>query len=169
MRAAFLSDGAPLRPIDETVRLLGHGVAAAAADVVQQPVHARVVDAYDCGALVEQGVPLARWLTAAGLSVRVAADLRLVEAALPSSRPQSTNCLLMVAPTAFSFNAEAAVDNAFMAGSAGEEGGAAGVRSAVLREHAGLVATLRRAGVTVHLFAHEEAHGTPGAASRDAR
>jgi len=74
---------------------------------------------------------------------------------------QSTNECLMVSPTAFMFNAEAALDNAFMfnAEAAGGEAAAgedqyaaptqATIRAAAVKEHAALCDVLTAAGVKV--------------------
>jgi hypothetical protein len=73
------------------------------------------------------------------------------------------NLRLVVSPTAFSFNKEAAEDNYFMdsSGRVGESD----IRSAVLREYAGLHDRLTNGvtgvGATCHLFTHEEHMGTP--------
>jgi hypothetical protein len=101
---------------------------------------------------------------ASGYQLRLAP---VVAAAAPatSDAVQSTNSVLMVSPTAFESNAQAADDNAFMA-AARDGGGAAAapdVRAAVLEEYAGLHAALTRAGVRVRLFAHSAAHATPDA------
>jgi len=74
---------------------------------------------------------------------------------------QSTNEVLMVAPSCFASNAQAAEDNAFMASVAAEQ--QASVRASVLREHAGLASVLLAAGVRLRLFGHTAAHGTPDA------
>jgi hypothetical protein len=78
---------------------------------------------------------------------------------------QSTNRVLMVAPTAFGFNPQAAQDNSFMhdAAEAGH-GGASVLTRQVLREYSGLYRALADgAGVDVALFQHDLAHGTPDA------
>lgn len=82
--------------------------------------------------------------------VRVALD-----AAAPAV-PQSTASVLMVAPTGFSSNAAAALDNAFMARTGAAEAAGTETRRAVLEEHAGLVAALAGAGVDVRLVQHED-------------
>lgn len=83
--------------------------------------------------------------------------------AAESSAVQSTRDVLMVAPTAFASNAQAAADNTFMAAAARDGALPLGVRDAVLDEYAGLHSVLTNAGVRVRLFAHTEAHGTPDA------
>ena len=77
----------------------------------------------------------------------------------------------MVAPTAFEFNTVTAEDNYFMSSDAGGDGGGEGAGSSkegsrrrVLREYAGLYDTLsNKVGLNVHLFQHQESHGTPDA------
>ncbi|GFR43262.1 hypothetical protein Agub_g4323 [Astrephomene gubernaculifera] len=93
----------------------------------------------------------------------VAAEATPVVGARKSVR-QSTNEVLMVAPTAFGFNEQAAQDNSFMhAASKPGEGGGQLTRQ-VLREFAGLHHQLTQvAGVKVNLYEHSLAHGTPDA------
>ena len=68
----------------------------------------------------------------------------------------------MITPSAFGFNAQAAEDNHFMAD--GSRLSPAEVRARVVAEHAELVRVLREeAGLTVHLFDHDDSHGTPDA------
>ncbi|KCV67930.1 hypothetical protein H696_05656 [Fonticula alba] len=83
---------------------------------------------------------------------------------------QSSNRVLMVAPSAFTSNAEAAQDNYFMAAAAAGENPAATPAAAasdgsefVLREHAGLVAEMEAHGVSVVLASHSYVHDTPDA------
>lgn len=88
----------------------------------------------------------------------------------PIPRQQSTNHVLACAPTAFSFNEGAAVDNYFMNALPLEvkkgDGGVA-LRRKVLTEfanlHARLVDKKDGAGALVHLFTHEDWHNTPDA------
>lgn len=78
-------------------------------------------------------------------------------------RAQSTSEVLMVSPTAFGFNAQAAADNHFVAAD-GATAGDLEVRALVAAEHAELVRVLREEiGATVHLFDHAPEHGTPDA------
>ncbi len=73
---------------------------------------------------------------------------------------QSTNEVLMVAPTAFRFNALAAEDNAFM--NVEQEDATQSIRSQVLREYAKLYSELAEsAGLTIRLFQHGEKHNAP--------
>jgi hypothetical protein len=73
-------------------------------------------------------------------------------------KQQSTNEVLMVSPTAFTFNADAAADNAFMNSSEDN----ASIRRQVLKEYANLYGVLAdQAGVTIRLFQHGEQHKAP--------
>mmetsp|Transcript_39096 Transcript_39096/g.63357 ORF Transcript_39096/g.63357 Transcript_39096/m.63357 type:complete len:373 (+) Transcript_39096:105-1223(+) len=78
---------------------------------------------------------------------------------------QSTNHVLMVAPTAFESNIAAAVDNHFMAGSTdGIAASGAELQRKVLQEFSVLHALIsQKAKVQVHLFTHEAHHDTPDA------
>ncbi|KAK9797387.1 hypothetical protein WJX73_009806 [Symbiochloris irregularis] len=78
---------------------------------------------------------------------------------------QSSNHVLMVAPTAFGFNDQAAQDNHFMHASTGSSEADPGAHTrTVLQEFAGLHHQLTEvAGVNVHLFQHDAMHGTPDA------
>eukprot|EP00227_Mantoniella_beaufortii_P003318 CAMPEP_0197618406 /NCGR_PEP_ID=MMETSP1326-20131121/61520_1 /TAXON_ID=1155430 /ORGANISM="Genus nov. species nov., Strain RCC2288" /LENGTH=517 /DNA_ID=CAMNT_0043187305 /DNA_START=64 /DNA_END=1617 /DNA_ORIENTATION=- len=136
-----------------------------------------------------------------GVEVRLAADLAAAEKAParnvhvgppakivfgvfplppPRGRVQSTNEILMMAPTAFEANLQAAVDNHFMAAAAqvkkgkeaeGEPAPAVeddslnkAARRKVLAEYAGLIQMLtREVGARVHLFSHSLQHATPDA------
>jgi len=76
---------------------------------------------------------------------------------------QSTNEVLMVAPTAFVFNQQAAQDNSFKNSTTGETI-SNDVTSRVLQEFACLYDVLTEvAGVKVNLFQHSLDHGTPDA------
>lgn len=76
---------------------------------------------------------------------------------------QSSNSVLMVAPTAFGFNEQAAADNSFMhVADAPQEG--SGLTATVCGEFAELHRQLTDvAGVSVTLFQHHLSHGTPDA------
>ena len=135
-------------------------------------------------ALSRPGAPLTTALRDAGVRVSHAHDVSLAArsatnsaraAALGGAR-QSTNTVLMVSPTAFGFNAQAAEDNYFMHANPGpgvmEDGYKAtkggfeeeSLSSKALREFAGLHKALTDgAGVDVCLFEHSLNHGTPDA------
>lgn len=75
---------------------------------------------------------------------------------------QSSNEVLMVAPTAFTFNQQAAQDNYFM--HSFDDNAASQVAQQVCREFAGLYHQLTEVnGVKVQLFSHSNEHGTPDA------
>lgn len=79
---------------------------------------------------------------------------------------QSSNHCLMVSPTHFEFNAEAAEDNYFMHSTPADDMGVLAIRSKVLREFAGLHARLtdrNGVGAVVHCFTAESYHSTPDA------
>ncbi|MEW5303845.1 MAG: hypothetical protein WDW36_006499 [Sanguina aurantia] len=76
---------------------------------------------------------------------------------------QSTNTILMVSPTAFGFNEQAAQDNSFMHVASAPGAGSELTRT-VLREYAGLHHALTEvAGVQVEMYEHHLSHGTPDA------
>eukprot|EP00878_Enallax_costatus_P019111 GHUV01020151.1.p1 GENE.GHUV01020151.1~~GHUV01020151.1.p1 ORF type:complete len:315 (+),score=100.35 GHUV01020151.1:472-1416(+) len=76
---------------------------------------------------------------------------------------QSTNSVLMVAPTAFGFNEQAAQDNSFMNQAEKPQQGS-GLTRQVCAEFAELHKQLTDvAGVNVKLFQHHIRHGTPDA------
>lgn len=88
----------------------------------------------------------------------------------PIPRQQSTNHVLACAPTAFSYNEAAAVDNYFMNAvplDINNSDKALSLRRQVLTEFANLHARLidRKDGVgaLVHLFTHDDFHNTPDA------
>ena len=86
-----------------------------------------------------------------GVTVRLADDLNAAEKRsrsqsrgqqLQHRRRQSTNRILMVAPSAFEANIQAAADNHFMAGTDTVADSDDAARRRVLREYAGLVRVL---------------------------
>jgi hypothetical protein len=182
VRDAFAAHDAAPRALADTLHVLGaRSVAVAAA--VSHP-HARlVVDEYEAApggtyVLRSVGGDLHRFLRAGGLRVAHVPDVPAAAAratnsarAAASARHarQSTNEVLMVAPTAFVFNAQAAADNTFMHSAAGggsdeESQQVEPVTRRVLREFAALHHELSEvAGVRVNLFQHSLQHGTPDA------
>jgi hypothetical protein len=89
--------------------------------------------------------------------------LNSVAAAAQRGVAQSTNRVLMVAPTAFGFNDQAAQDNSFMHKAEKPQEGSPLTR-AVLDEFAGLYRQLTDvAGVQVALYQHHLQHNTPDA------
>jgi hypothetical protein len=86
-----------------------------------------------------------------------------VSSALSLRSMQSTNHVLMVAPTAFGFNEQAAQDNSFMSAAA-TPGAGSSLTARVCAEFAGLHRQLTDvAGVNVALCQHHLRHGTPDA------
>lgn len=117
--------------------------------------------------LSQHAVPLLPYLRAAGVPV-VEAELEEFERLSAkqerderTAHPQSTNRVLMVAPTAFGFNAEAAADNYFMSDAEGSA--AEAVTQRAMREHHALWQALCEAGVNVSLWSHGAKQGTPDA------
>ena len=196
LREPFSPAGAAPRPLSSLVARLADGAAAVAShggDVSKR----LVVDEYllmksNPGgsssfhyALSRPGASLTTALRDAGVRVSHAHDVALAAASATNSARaaakggarQSTNSVLMVSPTSFGFNAQAAEDNYFMHANPGpgvmEDGskrGEAGftaeesLSSKALREFAGLHRALTDgAGVDVCLFEHSPEHGTPDA------
>lgn len=180
VRQPFAAAADALRPLSAIVARVASG-AAAVAGGGGEAAAACVADVYTLTpgsdppsyALTTPGTPLATALRRAGVRVSHAHDVGAAAAAsLNSARAaargvrQSTNEVLMVAPTAFGFNAQAAEDNFFMHANAG--GGGSGsppsLPAAALSEFAGLHRALTDgAGVRVTLFEHGPEHGTPDA------
>jgi hypothetical protein len=69
----------------------------------------------------------------------------------------------MIRPTAFGYNPETAEDNAFMNNPAANGLTLREIQSRVVAEHDQLRGKLEGAGIRVHCFSHEPAHGTPDA------
>ncbi len=168
VRPAFLADGAQPPPLSHLLRYLGHNVVALRTEAVQRPHLACVVDEHVLchddatgstvvAQLTARSTPLPVYLNSRGLTLRCVPEPSAARD-VQSSAAQSSTSVLCVAPAAFESNAQAAVDNAFMA--AGNSGD---VADAALEEHAALHDALLRAGVQVYLFSHTHAHGTPDA------
>mmetsp|Transcript_23003 Transcript_23003/g.31958 ORF Transcript_23003/g.31958 Transcript_23003/m.31958 type:complete len:488 (+) Transcript_23003:59-1522(+) len=125
--------------------------------------------------LEENSVCLLKYLKSSGLRALLpnsAATLLKSQARaepLPTSvLRQSTNQVLMVAPTGFQSNLQAAEDNHFMADAAGGQGKVVppegALRRKVLEEYMGLYKVLvDQAGLQVNLMSHDDSHGTPDA------
>lgn len=160
-------------PLEREVRACANGTLVISS-ALAWPERAQVVDEFlhRDGRLVlhEQDVDFMRYLRMRGVEVKMEAPERVSMSEvlgesqeLSNEARQSTNQVLMVAPTAFGFNAEAAADNAFMHEVEDKEG-CRDVRSRAIQEHAGLVHVLReQAGIRVRLLSHTEAHNTPDA------
>lgn len=131
--------------------------------------------------LVRNDVDLIEYLHSTGWRVVKAKDQeqlnKLDRGQEPIPLQQSTNHVLICAPTAFHFNQGAAVDNHFMLSEAASANSADNpsdlikdddkLRRKVLTEFAGLHRVLvdkeNGIGVQAHLFTHEDYHNTPDA------
>jgi hypothetical protein len=183
VREAFLPHDAQPRPLASAVVPLGAG-RAAVASAISAPAARLLVDEYERTAggdyrLSNGSTDLLRLLHREGVRVCHVPDVALalngsynstVGMLAAKAARQSTNEVLMVAPTAFGFNEQTAADNTFMhsSGKTGSKSNVAGktetVTQTVLREFAGLHHVLaEQAGVRVNLFQHAESHGTPDA------
>jgi len=130
-----------------------------------------VVDSYvrsGSGYRLEQNsVDLLKYLNSMGIRTQLDANAKTLQASRASTfTKQSTNEILMVAPTGFESNMQAAEDNFFMAGA--KEGGLdatqPSIRRKVLEEYQGLYKVLSEdAGLKINLMSHSEGHGTPDA------
>jgi len=136
-----------------------------------EALHTRpVVDWYNAVGsryvLEETSVCLLKSLKQLGVRVCLPKNYEtIVKAGASVLARQSTNEVLMMAPTAFASNEQAAQDNFFMAGAQGAAVPSVDdLRSQVLHEYMGLYRVLKdHAGVKVNLMAHSDAHGTPDA------
>ncbi|KIY97987.1 hypothetical protein MNEG_9977 [Monoraphidium neglectum] len=182
LREAFAASGVEPKQLGQLVSPLTRG-AVALDSASLQPENALVVDEYthDTASgrwgLRRAAVAAAEFLHAQGLRVSLVPDVAAAAAAGGSEgvgnavhavrsglSPQSTNHVLMVAPTAFGFNEQAAQDNAFMHASTKAQEGGNPLTNQVLREFAGLHRQLTDwAGVRVSLMQHAVSHGTPDA------
>ena len=202
LREPFSPAASAPRPLSSLVAKLADGAAAVASHggdlskrlVVDEYLLTKSKDSKDPRnksstsfhyALSRPGAPLTSALRDAGVRVSHAHDVSLAAASATNSARaaakggarQSTNTVLMVSPTSFGFNAQAAEDNYFMHANPGpgvtEDGsksdppgfsGGESLSSKALREFAGLHRALTDgAGVDVCLFEHSPAHGTPDA------
>lgn len=179
VRDAFAAHDESPRQLADAVHPLGPHKVAIAADITH-PHERLVVDQYELNVddnhyhLVSIGTDFLRFLRGHGLHVQHVPDVRALaaaaaahnaEAAAAAGAPvkQSTNEVLMVAPTAFVYNQQAAQDNSFMNTETGEQIDGR-VTQRVLHEFAGLYDVLTEvAGVKVNLFQHSLDHGTPDA------
>lgn len=179
VRDAFAAHDESPRTLADALQPLGPHRVVVAADIMQ-PQERLVVDQYELDPedhhyhLIDIGTDLLRFLRGHGIFVRQVVDVRAAAAAIATHDTlaaaaaglpirQSTNEVLMVAPTAFVFNQQAAQDNSFMNTETG--GTVTGtVTRQVLHEFADLYHVLTEvAGVKVNLFQHSLDHGTPDA------
>ena len=130
VRDAFGTHDAGPRLLAEAVASLGpHKVAVAAC--VSEPTNKLLVDDYELAPdgkyrLRTVGTDLYRFMRGHGIHVVHVPDVQAAAAgglnssvAAAAGVKQSTNEVLMVSPTAFGFNDQAAQDNTFMHGSVG--------------------------------------------------
>lgn len=180
VRDAFAAHDESPRLLAESLQPLGPGLAAVASNILE-PHERLVVDQYEFRPedehyhLLSIGTDLIRFLRGHGVALRHVPDVRAAAASLKehfkteaslSTVKQSSNEVLMVAPTAFVFNHEAAEDNTFMNAINTVTGDqmSPNVTRQVLREFSELYDVLtERAGVKVNLFQHSLDHGTPDA------
>lgn len=179
IREAFAPFDAPPRPLGEWIAPLWPG-SAAVASLAAKPEGKLLADEYSFDAargayvLKDAGRDALRLLQRHGVRLalvpdpveasRPGAETRLgaVAAARPGAPAQCSDEVLMVAPTAFAFNPQAAQDNSFMHSGKGSMGPRP--TDVVLSEYARLYQELAdHCGVKVHLLAHDLAHGTPDA------
>lgn len=169
VRDAFAAHDENPRLLKDSLVMVGPKTVAVAADVLQAQERL-VVDQYDYDGhdtytLKDIGTDLVRYLKMHGLSVKQVSNLKEAAALSESmsTARQSSNEVLMVAPTAFVFNDQAAQDNSFMNTETGEviQGS---VTQQVLKEFSDLYTVLtENARVKVNLFQHCLHHGTPDA------
>ncbi|KXZ48175.1 hypothetical protein GPECTOR_30g271 [Gonium pectorale] len=181
VRDSFAAFDEPQRPLSKLLRPLGSSSSssvAVAAELASAPEARALVDVYSAAPGGEGGyrlesvaTDLISWLRSQRQRVALVPDVGA--AGLAAATPvvgaskgvrQSSNEVLMVAPTAFGFNEQAAQDNSFMHAAAKPGEGGNALTRQVLREFAGLHHALTQvAGVKVNLFEHNLAHGTPDA------
>eukprot|EP00899_Mesostigma_viride_P013987 jgi/Mesvir1/2258/Mv19306-RA.1 len=156
--------------VSQVLRSLSNRDVLIPAAVTNEPAQRKLVDEYILDeytgefVLSCQGHDLLRFLNDEGVRVHLAPDSKFFSSGKPlvSEVRQSTNEVLMLAPTAFESNSLTAQDNAFMNTKLNLARQA--LRQKVLGEYAGLYEVLsERFGVQVHLFSYEDHHGTPDA------
>ena len=167
VRHAFLPhDGSPKKLQESLIMLTGSKAAVSAQ--LTLPEERLLVDEYEYDGhgsylLKNIGTDLLRFLKGQGVDVNQVVDLNKAVGVASHLAKQSSNEVLMVAPTAFVFNDQAAQDNSFMntnADGAVNES----VTKTVLREFSNLYRVLtENARVKVNLFQHNLEHGTPDA------
>lgn len=183
VRDAFGAHDDSHRPLSAEVARMGPHKVAVAADLTH-PHNRLIVDDYELAEdgnyrLRTVGTDLLRFFKLHDMHTILVPDVRAAVAGQMTSAigarrgiKQSTNEVLMVAPTAFVFNDQAAQDNTFMNMAVNSFDPPAGatdpqplsVTRQVLKEFAGLHHELTEvAGVKVNLFQHSLLHGTPDA------
>jgi hypothetical protein len=164
VRNAFLPHDGKTRSLKEDVTLMGKSVGVAARALLEN--ERLLVDEYEASGdgssyvLKTVGTDLVRYIMSRGMHVEQVPGVGGLDG--PVGGKQSSREVLMVAPTAFIFNDQAAQDNTFMNTKAGD--GSVNVTGQVLNEFSNLYKVLTEdAGVKVNLFQHSLEHGTPDA------
>lgn len=162
VRDAFLPhDGKPTK-LKDAISLMGGSVGVAATVLLEN--QRLLVDEYEgrgdgSYVLKNVGIDLVRYIKSQGVDVQQIPGMGHMGSA---QGKQSSREVLMVAPTAFIFNDQAAQDNTFMNTKSGD--GNVNVTEQVLKEFSDLYAVLTEdARVKVNLFQHSLQHGTPDA------
>eukprot|EP00004_Rigifila_ramosa_P000825 TRINITY_DN1084_c0_g1_i1.p1 TRINITY_DN1084_c0_g1~~TRINITY_DN1084_c0_g1_i1.p1 ORF type:complete len:461 (-),score=99.34 TRINITY_DN1084_c0_g1_i1:26-1408(-) len=159
-------DRSPARPsLSSYFRMVTDDIALILSDVQRPPLR-RLVNEYvvnpNNGALelVQHDVDFNRFLKSKGFRVIPVKTQEQLRNYTPSQVPiqQSTNHVLMVAPTAFEHNLTASLDNHFM----GTPPPLDELKHRVLMEFEGLHRQIHERA-EVHLFTHETHHDTPDA------
>lgn len=169
LREPFKDEAAPLRAASEIVRAINDTTVAIATSATnhRSQVLASLFSWDDAGGSWKpkrHGVPLSELLHGLGHTMHLVPDEMMHAgeeyfAHMLNPCSQSTNEFVMVSPTAFEFNAEAAQDNEFMSPPSGGS-----LKAKVLDEFADLYDVLaHNAGLNIHLFEHNAGHGTPDA------
>lgn len=179
VRDAFAAHDENPRALAESLQPIGPNLVAIASDITH-PHERLVVDQYEINPqdgqyhLTSIGTDLLRFLSGHNINLKHVPDVRAAAHAVHNGNAasasaagvplkQSTNEVLMVAPTAFVFNEQAAQDNSFMNTTDGSSISNK-VTQQVLNEFASLYDVLtEHAGVKVNLFQHSLDHGTPDA------
>ena len=180
VRDAFAAHDENPRTLADAVQPLGPHSVAISSEITHS--HERlVVDQYEFSPsddhyhLTSIGTDFIRFLRGHGMHLRQVSDVKAAVAAVAAhdnraaaaaglSLRQSTNEVLMVAPTAFVFNQQAAQDNSFMNTTTSDDSLSTAVTRQVLKEFSDLYHELTEvAGVKVNLFQHSLTHGTPDA------
>lgn len=164
VRDAFAVHDQNERPLSQLMRCLQPQRVAVHPDLARPHTRA-VVDHYErtsagTYALKQAAIDLLSWLPMHGVRMQLAENLA---AAKLRNAKQSTNEVLMVAPTAFGFNEQTAADNYFMHAAA-KPGEGSELTKTVAAEFAQLHHQLTEVhGVRVSLMQHNLAHNTPDA------
>eukprot|EP00741_Cyanophora_paradoxa_P023524 tig00021589_g22726.t1 len=157
--------------LDRVLRLVTDDVTVVLA-VAFEELTRRLVNEYITGedgsyALHRHDINLVAFLHENGFRVVEAASVARLRSFHPSDVPvqQSTNHVIMVAPTAFEAAIERAKEQGILRAHPAYRGMTVPqIQSRVLQEFSNLVTLVReRAGVQVHLFSHERYHDTPDA------